>query len=115
MYSRNYLPNLLQSQVRGAKDTLDVSAKSSDDGRTLVLQVVNPTAKAIPAPIHLAGFVPKEPVAQVTELSGGLDARNTAAHTRSVVPQTRPWRHALKEGNTSYTFPPYAITVLRWE
>jgi alpha-L-arabinofuranosidase len=115
MYSRNYLPNLLQCGVTGAKDTLDVSAKRSDDGRTLVLQVVNPTGKAIPTPIHLAGFVPKESVAQITELSGALDARNTAAHPRAIVPQSRPWKHALKNGDTSYTFPPYSVTVLRWE
>jgi hypothetical protein len=106
MYSRNYLPNLLQGEVTGAKDTLDVSAKGSDDGRTLVLQVVNPTGKAIPTPIHLAGFVPKESVAQVTELSGALDARNSAADPSSIVPQLRPWKHALKNGDASYTFPP---------
>ena len=115
MYSRNYLPKLLQCQVTGAKGSLDVSAKRSDDGRTLVLQVVNSTSQAIPAPIHLAGFVPQASVAQVTELSGALDARNTAAHPSAIVPQSHPWKHALKNGDTSYTFPPYSITVLRWE
>jgi hypothetical protein len=115
MYSRNYLPKLVQCQVTGANDTLDVSAKGSDDGRTLVLQVVNPTGEAIPTPIHLAGFIPKESVAQITELSGALDARNTAAHPSAIVPQSRPWKHALKNGDTSYTFPPYSVTVLRWE
>jgi hypothetical protein len=115
MYSRNYLPQLVQCQATGTKDTLDVSAQRSDDGRTLVVQVVNPTGQAIPTPIHLAGFLPKEPVAQVTELSGALDARNTAAHPSAIVPQSRPWKHALKNGDTRYTFPPYSITVLRWE
>jgi hypothetical protein len=115
MYSCNYLPQLVQCQVTGAKETVDVSAKRSDDGRTLVLQVVNPTGQAIPTPIHLAGFVPQEAVAQVTELSGALDARNTAAHPRAIVPQSRPWKHALQDGATSYTFPPYSVTVLRWE
>jgi hypothetical protein len=115
MYSRNFLPRLLHCQVTGAKGTLDVSAKGSDDGQTLVLQVVNPTGKAIPTAIHLAGFVPKNSVAQVTELSGPLDARNTAAHPRTIVPQSLPWKHALKHGETRYEFPPYSVTVLRWE
>jgi alpha-L-arabinofuranosidase len=115
MYSQSYLPKLVQCQVTGGKDTLDASAKRSDDGRTLVLQVVNPTGKAILTQIHLAGFVPQKPVAQVTELSGTLDARNTASHPNAIVPQSRPWKHAFKNGNTSYTFPPYSVTVLRWE
>lgn len=115
MYSRNYLPNLLQCQVTGAKDSLDVSAKLSDDGRTLVLQVVNPTGKAVPTAIHVAGFVPRESVAQVTELSGALDARNTAAHPSAIVPRARPRKHALTNGDTRYTFLPYSVTVLRWE
>ncbi|HLJ97959.1 MAG TPA: family 16 glycoside hydrolase [Gemmataceae bacterium] len=115
MYSRNYLPNLVQCQVTGANDRLDVSAQRSDDGRAIVLNVVNPTDKAIATPIHLAGFVPKESVAQVTELSGTLDGRNTGTHPRAIVPQSRSWKHALTNGNTRYTFPPYSITVLRWE
>jgi hypothetical protein len=115
MYSRNYLPKLVQCQVRGAKDTLDASATRSDDGRTLVLQVVNPIGKTIPTRIHLAGFVPQKSVAQVTELSGALNARNTAAHPSAVVPKSRPWKHAFKDGDTRYTFPPCSVTVLRWE
>jgi hypothetical protein len=114
MYARNYLPKLLQCEVTGATDTLDVSAKGSEDGRALALQVVNPTAKAIPASIHLAGFVPQKSAAQVTELSGALDARNTAAQPSASVPQSRQWKHT-ENGATSYTFPRYSATVLRWE
>jgi hypothetical protein len=77
--------------------------------------VVNPTDRLIPAQIHLAGFVPQKRVAQVTELSGPPDAVNTAAQPRAIVPRSRPWPHAAKEGNARYTFPPYSFTVLRWE
>jgi hypothetical protein len=115
MLSRNYLPQLVLCQVTAAPDTLDVNAKRSADGRTLALQVVNPTDKTVPAQIHLAGFVPRKPVAQVTELSGPLAARNTAVQPNNIVPQLRQWQHGLKDGNAGYTFPPYSVNVLRFE
>jgi hypothetical protein len=115
MFSRNYLPKLVHCQVTGARDALDATAKCSPDGRTLVLQVVNLTGKAIPTRIHLAGFVPQKAIAHITELSGGLDVRNTAARPSAVVPQARPWKYAFQKGETRYTFPAYSVTVLRWE
>jgi len=63
----------------------------------------------------LVGFVPGRPVAQVTELSGPLTARNTADQPNNIVPQQRQWRHALKEGKTLYTFPPHSVNVLRFQ
>jgi hypothetical protein len=115
MMSRNYLPRLVKCEVAGAKGGLDAVAKRSDDGKTLVLQVVNPTDRAIPAQIHLAGFVPQKRVAQVTELAGPPGAVNTVAQPRAIVPRSRPWPHAADGGNARYTFPPYSFTVLRWE
>lgn len=112
MFSRHYLPQLVQCQVTPAGDTLDVNAKRTEDGKTLVLQAVNPTDKPVPAQIHLAGCVLKKPTASVTELSGPLEARNTAAQPNAIVPQSRQWPHALKDGNTRYTFPPNSVTVL---
>jgi alpha-L-arabinofuranosidase len=101
--------------LRKGKDTLDVSATRSEDGRTLVLKVVNPTDKPVPAQIRLTGFVPVKPVAQVTELSGSLDSANTADEPRAVLPQQRQWTHAFKDGTTRCTFLPYSITVLRFQ
>jgi hypothetical protein len=115
MFSRNYLAQVVRCQVTAAGDALDVSAKRSADGRTLVLQVVNPTDKPVPAQIHLDGFVPRKPVAQVTELAGPLAARNTAEQPNTIVPQSRPWPHGLKEGSAGYTFPPCSVNVLRFE
>jgi hypothetical protein len=114
MYARAYLPNRLQCQATEANQ-FEVSAKGSDDGRAVVLQVVNPTDKAVPTLIHLAHFVPQKPGAQVTELSGPLDARNDFAHPRAVHPQSRLWEHHLKNGDARYAFPAHSITVMRWE
>jgi alpha-L-arabinofuranosidase len=115
MLCRNYLPQLVKCHVTGAEGKLDVNAKRSDDGRTLVLQVVNPGEKAVAAQIHLAGFVPGKPVAQVLELSGPLEAVNAANKPNAITPQQSQWKHGIKDGNTSYSFPPHSFTVLHLE
>jgi DUF1680 family protein len=109
MYSRNYLPSVVHAQVNGGDHSLDVTATASEGAKALVLRVVNPTEKAEPAQIHLTGFEPRKPQAQVTELSGPLRTVNTAAQPNRIVPQSHP------EGNASYTFPPFSVTVIRFE
>lgn len=115
MFSRNYLPRLVPCQVTAVNNTLEVSAQCSDDGRILVLQAVNPTDKAVSARIHLAGFVPRKPEAQITELAGPLESKNTADQPHTIVPQQRQWQHGLKDGNTGYTFPACSVNVLRFD
>jgi hypothetical protein len=116
MFSRHYLPNLVPCAVSGANGRLDVNAKVGERGRGLVLQAVNPSDEAVPAVIRLTGFVPTQPTAQVTELAGPLNARNTAERPKEITPQERPpWQHALKDGRAVYTFPPRSVTVIRWE
>ena len=115
MFSRNYQPRLVKCEVAGVKNNLDANAKRSDDGKALVLQVVNPDDTAVTARIRIAGFLPGRPEAQVTELSGPLDAVNAADKTDAVVPRQSVWKHQIKEGNASRTFPPHSFTVLRFE
>ena len=45
MLSINYLPKVADCRVTGVRGGLDAAAARSDDGKTLVLQVVNPTAE----------------------------------------------------------------------
>jgi hypothetical protein len=115
MVSRNYQPKLVKCEVTGANNKLDASATRGEDGKTLVLQVVNPDNSPVTAQIHIAGFSPGRPEAQVTELSGPLDAVNAADKTDAVVPRQSAWKHQIKEGNASRTFPPHSFTVLRIE
>ena len=74
MISRNYQPLHIPASVAGAPD-LDVSARRSEDGRTLVLQVVNVADHRQTARIHLQGFQPSKSTALVEELAGSLDAQ----------------------------------------
>jgi alpha-L-arabinofuranosidase len=115
LYSANHLPKLVKCDVSGAGGQLDANAKGSEDGKTLVLIVVNPGDQAAATQIKLAGFAPARPTATVTELSGPLEAVNTAEHPRAIAPKQSNWKHETKEGSTRYTFPPHSITVLRFE
>ena len=94
---------------------LDVVAKRSVDGKTLVLQVVNIGGKAASPVIHITGFVPEKVFARATTLAGPLDAVNTADKPEAVIPKQTEWTHKIKEGRTNYRFPPYSFTVLRLE
>jgi Alpha-L-arabinofuranosidase C-terminal domain len=115
MLSRRYQPRLVESRVTGADGALDVTAKLSEDGKKLVLQLVNPTDQAVSAEVRLTGYAPGKDEGRVTELSGELAARNSAAQPRAVVPQERRWSHGLKDGKTTYSFPPRSVTVIEWE
>jgi DUF1680 family protein len=115
MLSRNYLPHLVKCQVSVGSSQLDANAKRSMDGKTLVLQVVNPSEQEVVAQIHLAGFVPRNPQAEVTELSGPLAAINTAENPGTLVPKHGKWSPGMKAGNANRAFPPYSFTVLRFE
>ncbi len=116
MVSRNFQPLLVKSQVDGAaKGNLDVSAKRSEDGKTLILQVVNFSDQPITATLHLAGFSPHKRTARVETLSAPLDARNSAANPELVKTTFTEWQHGLKAGPTTCQFPAGSFTVVRLE
>ncbi len=115
MVSRNYQPLLVQAEVRGSGAALDVSAKRSEDGRTLVLQVVNTGAQPAPAQMQLADFTPAKSAAAVQELAGELNDANTAVDPEHITPRSTEWRHELANGRTRYTFPARSFTILRFE
>jgi alpha-L-arabinofuranosidase len=114
MVSRNYQPLAVKATVEGAP-ALDVSAKRSEDGRTLVLQVVSTHDQPVSARLDLAGFIPRKAVARVEELTADLDAVNTASAPLKVQPAVKEWPHELAGGAVRYTFPAMSFTVLRFE
>ena len=115
MLSRNYLPQVVQCAVTNDQGKLDVVAKRDDDGKTLVLRVVNLGDQAVTPTIQIGGFVPRKALAQVTTLAGPLAAVNTADQPDAVRPRPSEWKHEIKDGRTSYTFSPYSFSVLRFE
>jgi hypothetical protein len=115
MFSRNYLARQVACQVTAAPNTLDASATCSDHRRILVLRAVNPTDKAIAAKIRLTGFAPRSPEAQISELAGPLESRNSADRPNAIVPRQRQWRHNIQDGSISYTFPPYSVNAMQFK
>lgn len=115
MISRNFLPNLVKCEVTDKESKLDVVAKVSDDGKTLILQVVNVNDKAVASAIEISAFVPSKAVAEATTLAGPLDGVNRADKADAVIPVKNEWKHVMREGRTSYTFAPNSLTLLRFE
>jgi hypothetical protein len=115
MISRSYQPLHVPAVVEGGEGKLRVAAARSEDGKALVLRVVNPASRPVAARLQLAGFTPEKAVAAVEELAAPPDAVNTAEQPRRIQPATRTWTRDLHGGAASYMFPPNSLTVLTFE
>ena len=115
MYSSNYLPLQVQSSVSDSQNDLDVSAQLSQDGKQLVLDVVNLGGKVAPASLLIHGFSPAHPVANVEELSGSLDESNPAAMTNQIQTIQKHWQPVFNNDSAKYDFPPHSITVVKFK
>ena len=115
MIRNNYQPVAVRSEVESPGQCLDVSAKRSDDGKTLVLQIVNVGAESLPVKLLITGFTPAQPLARVEELAAPLDSRNTAQNPEQCQTSFKYWPHGLVNGETVYTCPPCSFTVIRFE
>lgn len=114
MLSTTYEPQLVECDVAAAAEFDAVAARSAD-GRTLVLTVVNAGDKDMPLRIKLAGFTPQRPAARAVELSGPMDAVNTADKPDAVAPHASDWPHEFKSGGAVRSFPAHSVTTLQFE
>jgi hypothetical protein len=112
MLSRSYQPILVNSQVQSSSNVLDVTAKRSTDGKTLVLQVVNLSDQSVLSAISLSGFRPSSSISKAEELAGPLNGVNTAQRPNQLIPTESVWRAQFVNDATNYTFKPYSFTVL---
>ena len=115
MVSRNYLPLCVKTEATSPGNALDATATLSEDGKALTLQAVNTSNVALPTRIELSGFVPHNPVAHATVLTGDWEAINTPDRPDSVKPTEGDWRPEFKNGAVIRTFPPYSFTVLHFK
>ena len=112
MMARNDLPKLVKCEV-SAGSHLDVTATLSEDGKAMVLQVVN-TGAAESAVISFDGFKPTKSAVHVTELVGPSNAANTADRPHAVVPRQSDWTYDSKP-DAGRAFPAQSFTILRFE
>lgn len=115
MIRKNVQPLLVKSDLKGPADTMSVNAKRSDDGKILVLQVVNWGDAPRPTRIQIKSFVPSQPIAKVEQLAGPLEAVNTAAKPDQIKPRCSEWIHHMAGGTAEYSFPARSITIVRFE
>lgn len=114
MVARHYQPLAVAAKTENAA-SLDVSAKRSDDGRKLVLQVVNTSPQPVTARLELSCFVPRKSTAILEELAGDLDAVNSATVPGKICPATKQWPHGMAAGAPHYAFPAMSFTLLQFE
>ena len=108
MLARSQEPDGIHCDVTGGP--LKASAASSRDAATLVLHVGNPTDAPVATRLDVGEAI-RPTHADVVQLSGPTDGRNTAADPRRVVPV----HTAGPYDPSGYTFPPRSFTTLTLE
>ncbi len=115
MLSDNYQPELVQCDVSGANSGFEAVATRSENGETLVLQVLNATADTIQSGVHLQGISSQKPIARVTRIFGDLGAVNTASEPSHIDPEYTPWSTDDFTADGKITFPPNSFTIVRYD
>lgn len=114
MFSKNYQPLVVRTAVEHpGSAVLDVSATKSDDGKKLVLQVVNAGPLPTSANLILTGFVPRAAAAKIQTLAGPLDLRNTGDNPDAIRPTLAELKYHKNQPPT-WNFPGHSITVIRF-
>lgn len=115
MFSHSYEPSLVASQVAAPIDCLKVNVKRSQDGKKLVLGVINLSEKVTSASIVIRGYSPTQAVAGIEELAGPLNAVNTAKAPNQIQPIQKQWQPRFENGNVEYDFQPHSFTVIKFD
>ena len=114
MISHHYEPLAVKSDVESPGDCLKISAKRSEDGKRLVLNVVNLSDQMVPTSLMIRNYSPTQPVADVEELAGPLDAMNTATAPKLIQPMHKDWLPHFQGGGAVYSFLPHSVTVIQF-
>lgn len=115
MIYRNWAANLVDVSFASPRNALDATARISDDGKTLIVQIVNIEPDAVKTKISIAGFAPVKPTTRIIQIRGDLEDENTAAEPARIIPVERNWKHNIADGTTTFTFAPYSFTILRFD
>jgi hypothetical protein len=114
MQAREDQPRLVKCDVNPSSPaSLDVTASHSEDGKTLVLQVVNSGVVAS-TDIDLGGFRTSKP-AHISELSGDLDAVNTAETPTHIAPVETEWKLEAGGSTLHHNFAAHSFTIIRFQ
>ena len=115
MTRRHFQPLLVRGEIRGRAEKLSVNAKRAEDGKTLVLQVVNWGDEPRPSRIEVEGFSPSRPLGDGRTSRRPARGRQHDGRVPDGSPERSDWMHQIGGGKSSYTFPPRSITIIRLE
>jgi alpha-N-arabinofuranosidase len=112
MFTKEWLPWVLDIKEEAPIDSLDVLAKASDDGKVVSIYVVNYGLKSQTREFKLAGFDPQED-ATITKLGPyPFSARNSGENPDLISPVVE----MKKTGKQfSYEFPGHSFIVIRFQ
>ncbi|MES2375963.1 MAG: family 16 glycoside hydrolase [Bacteroidota bacterium] len=109
MAAQNHQPLRVFNSVEG---DLDVTATRSENGKELVLHVVNTGAAATRSAIDISGFANRQSAVKTYTLSGDPKAENTPAAPTAT--STKETIVQLKWDKIEYSFPANSYTILRF-
>ena len=117
MISAHYQPLCLETTVQCPAQSLDVTATRSEDGRTIVLRVVNTSSFAVESCIELPNDFAEKDAVKVVTLTSGLNEINTPQQPGHIVPseQVCPLVRDKDSRIVSYTFGANSFTILQFE
>lgn len=115
MMSESYQPLCVESYVDSYLNSLDVTACRSEDGKKLSLRVVNLDQWDITADINLMSYIPTESQAQILQIRGNLEDRNTDEYPHKIIPAESKLQIQTEPEATKYTFPAYSFTIINFE
>ncbi len=113
MYSDHYQPLEVWSRIVDPGNDLDVSAARSRDGSRLVLKVVNPGSKPVPAVLIVQGHL-RFKSAFVEELAGNIEQMNSADAPKRIYPLEKKWMPHFTNSRVKYTFASDSVTVIQF-
>lgn len=111
--NRSKCMNIVDVQLSGAHQELDVLARASDDGKKLFVEVVNSSSTAVSADIGWAPLIKPCKDVAVWELSGEPSWENSLEEPHRIAPLLFQW--PASETGGRYTFPPSSVTMLTIE
>jgi alpha-L-arabinofuranosidase len=111
MIARHQQPLLVRTILEGAGDALDVTATRSEDGKVVVVKIVNQEEAALPVILDL-GTAAEPGSVHISCLSGPLDGVNSPEEPRRYVPveSSQSWDGRPLE----HTVPGYSFTILQF-
>ena len=115
MLADNNLPRCVATDCQCPDNALDVTARLSDDGSVLGLQVVNSEDRPISTRLKITGLNVHGRVVFISQIAGHIDDENSEADPHRIVPYHRVWRPQLDVDGVKYVFPAHSFSILRFE